>query len=150
MRIQKWIAVLTTSCTLAAALGTASLAAQSSVPAQPPSIETPDAPDAAPAALVPVRGELTEVDAKAKTLSVLTATATTITFAYTDATQVSGARDNLSGLATLKNVHVTVHFSEDMKTKAKTATRIEVLPNPIPPSQLQGVQPKPADPSPRD
>ena len=95
-----------------------------------PSAQAPSAPaqETKPIAAAPIRGELTDVDTKARTLSVMTASGTSVEFVYNDATLVSGAKDGVAGLATMENAEVAVHFSEDAKTKTKTATRIEVQP----------------------
>ena len=49
-----------------------------------------------------------------------------LVFTYTDKTEISGAQKDAAGLATMKEGRVTVHFTEDAQTKAKTATRIIV------------------------
>ena len=67
-----------------------------------------------------VQGELTKVDAAAKTLSVKTAKGE-MEFQYTDQTQISGA-NGPEGLATQSGAPVKVHFD----AASKTATRIEV------------------------
>jgi hypothetical protein len=101
--------------------------------------------------LAPVRGELIEVDAEARTLTVKTSSGTEVEFSYNDATQVSGAKESVAGLATMKNIEIAVHFSEDAKTKAKTATRIEVQPKPAAaPQKPADVHPKPLDAAPKD
>ena len=74
-----------------------------------------------------VDGDLVSVDPEAKSITVKTATGDE-TFMYTAATEVSGAQDGAAGLATLKEGRVTVHFTEDAKTKVKMATRIIVQP----------------------
>ena len=76
----------------------------------------------------PVEGELISVDAKAKTITIQPATGGEQVIAYTDTTEISGEQKDAAGLATTKNARVTVHFTEDAKTKAKTATRIIVQP----------------------
>ena len=65
-------------------------------------------------------GELTKVDAAAKTLSVKTAKGD-MEFRYNDQTQISGA-DGVEGLATQSGAPVKVHFDG----ASKTATKIEV------------------------
>jgi hypothetical protein len=74
----------------------------------------------------PIQGQLVKVDSEAKTLDVMTADGKTVMFQYTDATKVTGAQDSIAGLATSKNVNVTVQFAE--KGTAKIATQIEVSP----------------------
>ncbi len=76
----------------------------------------------------PVEGDLVSVDAKAKTITIQPATGAEQVIAYTDTTEISGAQKDAAGLATMKNARVTVHFTEDAQTKAKTATRIIVQP----------------------
>lgn len=72
-------------------------------------------------------GDLVSVDAELKSITVKTATGDE-KFMYTEATEISGSQKNAAGLATLKEGRVTVHYTEDAKTKAKTATRIIVQP----------------------
>src|SRR4030095_9160183 len=67
-----------------------------------------------------VEGELTKVDAAAKTLSVKTPKGE-MEFRYNDQTQISGA-DGPEGLATQSGAPVKVHFD----AATKTASRIEV------------------------
>jgi hypothetical protein len=76
----------------------------------------------------PVEGELVSVDANAKTITIQPATGAELKIAYTDTTDISGAQKDAAGLATMKDARVTVHFTEDAQTKAKTATRIIVQP----------------------
>jgi hypothetical protein len=66
------------------------------------------------------------VDANAKRITVKPATGPDLIFTYTDTTEISGAQKDAAGLATAKDARVTVHFTEDAKTKAKMATRIIV------------------------
>ena len=74
----------------------------------------------------PVEGDLVSVDASAKRITVKPATGADLIFTYTDTTEISGAQKDAAGLATMKDARVTVHFTEDAKTKAKMATRIIV------------------------
>ena len=78
----------------------------------------------------PVQGELVKVDADAKQITVKTGDDAEVQFLYTDKTEVSGAKDGAAGLATMTAGRVTVHFTEDAQTKAKTATRIVIQPKP--------------------
>jgi hypothetical protein len=48
-----------------------------------------------------------------------------VKFEYNDSTEISGTQ-GAAGLATMTEGRVTVHFTEDAETKAKTATRIIV------------------------
>jgi hypothetical protein len=70
-------------------------------------------------------GDLIKVDSTAKTLTVKGADAAETVFAYTDATTVTGAKD-VAGLATMTNQKVTINYTENASTKAKTATKITV------------------------
>ena len=75
----------------------------------------------------PVQGDLVRVDNDAKMLTVKVADGTEVEFQYNDSTEISGAK-GAAGLATMKEGRLTVHFTEDAKTKAKLATRIIVEP----------------------
>jgi hypothetical protein len=140
------------ACALALLLaGGVPLAAQTAEPA--PSVQPPAAAaeQEKPDAVAPIRGELIDVDAERKTLSVMTASGSKVQFIYNDATQVSGARDGVAGLATMKNVQVAVHFSEDAAKKTRTATRIEVQPKPVAaPQAAPDAQPRPDEAPSRD
>jgi hypothetical protein len=108
-------------------LGTA--AAVSAQTPQPGPAQAPPAGDQATAQLrSPVEAELQSVDADKKEIVVKLANGSEATFAYTDTTEISGAQKNAAGLATMKEGRVTVHFTENAQTKAKTATRIIVQP----------------------
>jgi Cu/Ag efflux protein CusF len=74
-----------------------------------------------------IQGDLVKVDAEAKVLTVKGADGAEVQFQYNDRTEISGAK-GAAGLATMKEGRVTVHFTEDAKTKAKLATRIIVEP----------------------
>jgi hypothetical protein len=74
-----------------------------------------------------LEGDLVAVNPDAKSITVKTATGEE-NFMYTDTTEVSGSQKSAAGLATLKEGRVTVHYTEDAKTKIKTATRIIVQP----------------------
>jgi hypothetical protein len=76
----------------------------------------------------PVEGELVSVDTDAKKITIKPLTGADLVFTYTDKTEISGAQKDAAGLATMKEGRVTVHFSEDADTKARTATRIIVTP----------------------
>jgi hypothetical protein len=90
----------------------------------PPPGQTP--PPAQAQVRSPVDGDLVSVDADAKRITVKPATGANLVFMYTEKTEISGAQKDAAGLATLKEGKVTVHFTEDAQTKAKTATRIIV------------------------
>jgi Cu/Ag efflux protein CusF len=95
-------------------------------PAQPPSPS--DQPRASQQLSSPVEGVLVSVDADAKKITIKPASGAELVMAYTDTTQISGAQKDAAGLATMEDAQVTVHFTEDAQTKAKTATRIIVQP----------------------
>jgi hypothetical protein len=108
-----------------------SVSAQTPPPTPQPQAQPPAPRDQAPASQQlksPVEGDLVSVDAKAKTITIQPATGGEQVIAYTDTTEISGEQKDAAGLATMKNARVTVHFTEDAKTKAKTATRIIVQP----------------------
>jgi hypothetical protein len=94
--------------------------------AQAPPPPSGQAPPAQAQVRSPIEGDLVSVDPDAKRLTVKPATGANIVFMYTDATEISGAQKDAAGLATLKEGKVTVHFTEDAQSKAKTATRIIV------------------------
>ena len=119
----------------AAAAMTVVLAAPASAQTPPPTPQTqtqPPAPTgqdrAAQPLRSPVEGDLVSVDTVAKTITIKPLTGADLTFTYTDKTEISGAHKNAAGLATMKEGRVTVHFTEDGQTKAKTATRVSVEP----------------------
>ena len=76
----------------------------------------------------PVEGELVSVDTATKKITIKPLTGPDLVFTYTDKTTISGAQKDAAGLATMEEGRVTVHFSEDADTKAKTATRVIVEP----------------------
>ena len=67
-------------------------------------------------------GELTKVDATAKTLSVKSSKGQEMEFRYNDQTQISGAEGGVEGLATKSGTPVIVHYD----ATSKTATKIEI------------------------
>lgn len=123
-----------------ALLGLAVAAATTAVLAAPVSAQTPSpapqaqAPTPAPAAQAaqpmrsPVEGDLVSVDTVGKKITIKPLTGADLSFTYTDKTEITGAQKDAAGLATVKEGRVTVHFTEDAQTKAKTATRIIVEP----------------------
>ena len=114
------------------------LAAPVSAQAPSPTPQTPapsaQAPAPAPAGQAaqplksPVEGELVSVDTATKKLTIKPLTGADLVFTYNDKTDISGAHKDAAGLATMKEGRVTVHFTEDAQTKAKTATRVIVEP----------------------
>jgi hypothetical protein len=105
-----------------------SVSAQTPPPTSQPQAQPPAPRDQPRASQLrsPVEGDLVSVDAKAKTITIQPATGADQVIAYTDTTEISGAQKDAAGLATMKHAQVTVHFTEDAQTKAKTATRIIV------------------------
>jgi hypothetical protein len=107
----------------------AATSAQTPAPPPPTQAQPPAAGEQAPQPLrSPVEGDLVSVDADAKKVTIQPASGAELVIAYTDTTEISGAENDAAGLATMKDARVTVHFTEDAQTKAKTATRIVVQP----------------------
>jgi hypothetical protein len=75
----------------------------------------------------PIEGDLVNVDADAKALTVKPADGAEVKFHYDDSTEISGAK-GAAGLATMKEGRVTVHFKDDAEKKNKLATKIIVQP----------------------
>jgi len=84
-----------------------------------------------------LRGELLRVDTRAHTLTIKAADDTEVSFRYTDKTEVTGAEENVAGLATMKGADVTVSFEvepqgtsvpKEGRAPIRTATKIEVHP----------------------
>jgi hypothetical protein len=123
-----------------ALLGLAVAAATAVVLAVPVSAQAPSpapqaqAPAPAPAGQAaqplrsPVEGDLVSVDTVGKKITIKPLTGADLSFTYNDKTEISGAQKDAAGLATMKEGRVTVHFSEDAQTKARTATRVIVEP----------------------
>ena len=96
----------------------------------PPAEPRPGAP--APGAASPAqrpaeqiaRGELTDVDAQAKMLTIKPAEGAEQKFTYSDATKVTGDKAGVAGLATLSGKEVVVHFTSQGANRV--ATEIEV------------------------
>jgi len=76
----------------------------------------------------PVEGELVSVDTDEKKITIKPLTGADLVFTYNDKTAIAGSQKDAAGLATMKEGRVTVHFSEDAQTKARTATRVIVEP----------------------
>lgn len=96
-------------------------------PAMAQEPQAPPAEQKAPAT-ISLEGELVRVDADTKILVVKPSEGKEVEFKYTDTTDVTGAQGGAAGLATMKEGRVTVHYTEDAKTKDKTAVRIVVAP----------------------
>ena len=110
----------------------APVSAQTPSPSPQPQAQTP-APAPAPAQAAqplrsPVEGDLVSVDTVGKKITLKPLTGADLVFTYNDKTEISGAQKDAAGLATMKEGRVTVHFTEDAQTKAKTATRVIVEP----------------------
>jgi hypothetical protein len=109
----------------------APVSAQTPAPTPQPQVQAP-APASQAAQPMPMRspveGEIVSVDAEGKKITIKPLTGADLTFTYNDKTEISGAQKNAAGLATVKEGRVTVHFTEDAQTKAKTASRIVVEP----------------------
>jgi hypothetical protein len=84
-------------------------------------------PPQAPPQAQTLQGDLISVDTDKMIVTVKPATGAEVQFQYNSKTEISGAKE-AAGLATMKDRRVTVHFTEDAKTKAKLATRIVVEP----------------------
>ena len=107
----------------------APVSAQTPSPSSQPQAQAPTPMNqAAQPMRSPVEGELVSVDADAKKITIKPLTGADLVFTYTDKTEISGAQKDAAGLATVKEGRVTVHFTEDAQTKAKTASRIIVEP----------------------
>ena len=128
MRIRTLIGLAVASAMAVVLAAPASAQTPSPSPAQP-AAQTPAAPAASQAAQPlksPVEGELVSVDTTAKKITIKPMTGANLVFTYDDKTDISGAQKDAAGLATQKDANVTVHFTEDAQTKARTATRVIV------------------------
>ena len=132
MRIRTFVG-LAVAAAMAVVLA-APVSAQAPSPAPQTQAQPPAQPPAAPAGQAaqalrsPVEGDLVSVDSAGKKITIKPLTGADLSFTYTDKTEISGATKDVAGLATMKEGRVTVHFTEDAQTKAKTATRIMVEP----------------------
>ena len=104
---------------IALVLAIAGLVQAQDKPAAPPSTQ------GAQAAGNTASGELTDVDAKAATIVVKTAT-DEMKFRYDDQTKVTGAQKNVAGLSTMKGSDVTVQYKKEGANNI--ATSIEIHP----------------------
>jgi Cu/Ag efflux protein CusF len=107
---------------------TPSPAPQAQAPSPTAQAQTQPPAQAAQPVRSPVEGELVSVDTATKKITIKPLTGADLVFTYNDKTAISGAQKDAAGLATMKEGRVTVHFSEDADTKAKTATRVIVEP----------------------
>ena len=99
-----------------------------SQPGQPPSQPPERARPTEQAKAAQIQGDLVNVDAAKRLITVKVADGSNMEFAYNDKTEVTGAKDGVAGLATMKDSKVTVHFNDDAAAKTKLATRIIVQP----------------------
>lgn len=76
----------------------------------------------------PVQGQLVSVDTEAQSLIVQTEAGEQVEFRYTAETQVTGAEEDVAGLASMSGANVTVHSAVDADSGARVATSIEVHP----------------------
>jgi hypothetical protein len=119
------------------------VAAQDTQPQQQPATPPQEQPATAPqpeaqapaqatdmasdkAAAQKIEGELLSVDDAGKTLSIKLADGTEVKIAFTDQTEITGAKDQAAGLATSTGSKVTVTFKGE--GEARTATKIKVHP----------------------
>jgi translation initiation factor IF-2 len=86
---------------------------------------------AKPQAAQIARGELTNIDAVAKMLTIKPAEGAEQKFQYNDETKVTGARGGVSGLATQSGKQVVVHFNSQGANRV--ATEIEIQDKPAAP-----------------
>jgi hypothetical protein len=121
-------------------------------PAQrPPSPSSPTSPSPgsqslgqAQAATVAM-GELTDVDAKAKTITVKTATSE-MKFRYDDSTKIGGAQKGAAGLATMTGQQVTVQYKKDGQTNIASNIDVRSSAAPGAPSPTSPRSPSPDSP----
>ena len=96
---------------LAAVVFMAAAAQAQEKPGAPPGAGGGAAPGGAQASQS-ASGELADVDAKAATITVKTATED-MKFRYDDQTKVTGAQKGVAGLATMKGSQVTVNYKKE-------------------------------------
>jgi hypothetical protein len=58
------------------------------------------------------QGQLVRVDTRSNTIEIKTAAGADMQFRYTDQTKVTGASEDVSGLATMAGADVTVHYTK--------------------------------------
>ena len=75
-----------------------------------------------------VQGLLLRVDAKAKTLTIRTASDIEMVFTYSDTTKVTGAGDTVVGLATLEGTDVKVTYTK--RGDQNLASQVDVVKKP--------------------
>ena len=136
MHMSRYSAVFALATILSA--GTAFAQAQQPAPdpAPRPAEPTRQAPEqarpaqpAVAAQAMRAEGELTKVDATAKTIAIKNDKGEELQFKYTDATVVTGSDAKVAGLATMAGTPVTIHYTKielPGEPAADVASRIEV------------------------
>lgn len=77
------------------------------------------------------QGELVDVNATARTLSIKTTTST-MEFRYDDQTKVTGAQKGVAGLATMAGTPVTIQYRKDGSTNHALTIEVRGAPAPRP------------------
>ena len=77
-------------------------------------------------------GEITDVDAKSKTISVKTSSGSEMKFKYDDDTKVSGSSKNVAGLATATGSQVTINYKKDGQSNMATSIDVSAKSSPSP------------------
>lgn len=77
------------------------------------------------------QGELVDVNATARTLSIKTAT-TTMEFRYDDQTKVTGAQKGVAGLATMAGTPLTIQYRKDGTINHALTIEVRAAPAPRP------------------
>lgn len=114
----------TAAFALATFLSAPAFAQQTPQPPQPAPAPAPQTQEERQDAMS-ITGELVDVDANEKTMTLKTADGTEETVRYTDATKVTGADRGIAGLANDDGTRVTVRFSGTGENRI--ATDITVL-----------------------
>ena len=112
---------------------------QASPAQRPPSPSSPTSPSPASPSLggaqasTTIMGELKDVDAKAKTFTVKTATSE-MKFRYDDDTKIGGAQKSAAGLATMEGQQVTVSYKKDGQTNIASNVEVRASSSPSSPT----------------
>ncbi|HZM92852.1 MAG TPA: hypothetical protein VFB92_05505 [Vicinamibacterales bacterium] len=103
---------------------------------QPPSPSTPASPGSPglgqSQAATTATGELTDVDAKSKTLTVKTVAGSEMKFKYDDSTKISGSSKDAAGLATSTGRQVTIQYKRDGQSNMATSIEVQASASPSP------------------
>lgn len=110
---------LVTAAALVFMVGAFAAAQDKPAPAAPPTQGSGPGAGGAQASTT-ASGELTDVDAKAATITVKTATEE-MKFRYDDQTKVTGAQKGVAGLATMKGSQVTVQYKKEGSNNIATS-----------------------------